>query len=83
MRLYPSKEELFATVEAGYRRTLEAAGRATPESLAQPQPGPFYVDDFPTVGDLVAYLMTTHPCLHLGQLSSWRRLKGLPSALGI
>ncbi|WP_422929251.1 DinB family protein [Singulisphaera sp. PoT] len=82
-RIYPSKVELLAAVEAGYHRTVEAARRATPDLLSRPQPGPFYLEDFPTVGDLVAHLMTTHPSLHLGQLASWRRMKGLPSALGI
>jgi DinB superfamily len=80
---YPSKEELLAAVTSGHDRVVEAARRATPEILDRPQPGPFYLEDFPTVGDLVAYLMTTHSSLHLGQLSAWRRMKGLPSALGI
>lgn len=81
--VYPSKETLLTAVEAGFRRTVEAVGTASPEMLAQPQVGPFYLEDFPTVGDLVAHLMTTHPSLHLGQLAAWRRMKGLPSALGI
>lgn len=80
---YPSKDELMAGFEAGHRRTVEAARRATPDMLARAQPGPFYLEDFRTVGELVGHLMTNHPCLHLGQLSAWRRMKGLPSALGI
>ena len=81
--IYPGKHELLTAVETGYGRLQDAVRGATPEALARAQPGPFYLEDFPTVGGLVAHLMTTHPCLHLGQLSAWRRMKGLPSALGI
>jgi len=80
---YPSKAELLAAVERGFGLAVESARRATPELLAQPQAGPFYTQECPTVGDLVAHLMTTHSFLHLGQLSAWRRMRGLPSALGI
>jgi hypothetical protein len=80
---YPGKDELLTAVVAGHSLVVDAAGRATPELLNAPQRGPFYLEDFPTVGDMVAHLMTTHACLHLGQLSAWRQMKGLPSALGI
>lgn len=80
---YPSKAELVAAVEAGQDRLLAAARAAPPELLSRPQPGPFYREDFATVGELVAHLMTTHASLHLGQIAAWRRARGLPAALGI
>lgn len=80
---YPSKDELFAAVESGHARVTRAASQVTAEKLAQPQPGPFFQTELPTVGDLVAHLMTTHPCTHLGQLSTWRRCMGLGSVLNI
>jgi hypothetical protein len=30
------------------------------------------------VKDVLAFLLTGHPGVHLGQLSSWRRMIGLP-----
>jgi hypothetical protein len=36
----------------------------------------------PRMADFVAHLMTTHAASHLGQLSAWRRLRGLPAVLG-
>lgn len=80
---YPSKAELVDAVDRGFGGVVEAAGRAAPELLAKPQNLKFYREECPTVGDLVAHLMTTHAFLHLGQLSVWRRMMGLPSALGI
>lgn len=82
---YPSKRELLTAVEAGHERVVAAARKATAEQLAAPQPFPIPLlqKAFPTVGDLLAHLMATHPSLHLGQLSAWRRMKGLPAVLGI
>jgi len=80
---YPTKDELLAAIEAGHGRATDLVRKATAEALSKAQPGPFLVKELPTVGDLVAHLMTTHPSMHLGQLSVWRRMKGLPSALGI
>jgi hypothetical protein len=80
---YPSKAELMAAVEAGHERVTGSARQVTAERLAQPQPGPFFKTELPTVGDLLGHLMTTHPCTHLGQLSTWRRCMGLGSVLNI
>ena len=38
----------------------------------------FLLRHLPTVGDLLAHLLTTHSAYHLGQLSTWRRAAGLP-----
>ena len=35
-------------------------------------------DALPTLKDVVAFLLTAHLGVHLGQLSSWRRMIGLP-----
>jgi DinB superfamily len=82
---YASKRDLMAALEAGQARVSEAAARATDEVLSKPHGVQlaFVKNTFPTVGDLVAHLMTTHTGFHLGQLSIWRRMMGLPGVLGI
>ena len=35
-------------------------------------------EGLPTIRDAVAFLLTGHLGVHLGQLSMWRRLLGLP-----
>ncbi|HVS38883.1 MAG TPA: DinB family protein [Gemmataceae bacterium] len=75
---YPSKAELLKTLEDAFARLGEAAQKATPETLAKPAPERIR-DRFPTVGALVAALMTGHHASHNGQLSAWRRAMGLPS----
>lgn len=80
---YPSKAELMAALERGHERVDTAARRATPERLEQPHGVEiaFLKEPLPTVGDLLAHLMTTHEAAHLGQLSAWRRLQGKPGVL--
>jgi hypothetical protein len=83
--VYASKPELLAALEAGHGCVSEAVGRATEEVLLRPHGVElaFVKTTFPTVGDLLAHLMTTHTGFHLGQLSMWRRMMGLPGVLGI
>ncbi|MEZ6059450.1 MAG: DinB family protein [Planctomycetaceae bacterium] len=81
---YPSKADLLAMVTRTYDRLLDLLEAADPETtLLQPNQTPFFPDQFPTTGDLLTHLMTTHAMLHLGQLSAWRRCAGLNSVLGI
>src|SRR5262245_30845321 len=75
---YPSKDELLRAVEQGFGRLRQRAAAATPEQLAQPTTNPHTKDALPTVKDGVAFLLTGHLGVHLGQLSSWRRMIGLP-----
>ncbi len=75
---YPSKEELLRAVEQGFERVRAQAAAATPEQLARPTTGPPMKEILFTVKDGVALLMTGHLGVHLGQLSSWRRMIGLP-----
>ena len=78
----PTKQELLAVIQAQFASLLAAAAAATPEALAKPHTFAPVREAFPTIADFVAHLMTTHPMLHLGQLSAWRRLQGLPAVLG-
>ena len=74
---YPSKAELVGKLEEGHARLAEAVQKATPEMLAQPSPERMR-GRFPTVGVLLAGMMTAHHASHNGQMSAWRRAMGLP-----
>jgi hypothetical protein len=77
--LYPPKGELVATLEAAHARLDEALRAAPSDVLTQPLPLEQYRSFFPTVGDALFYMLTSHEAVHLGQLSAWRRVLGLPS----
>jgi len=80
--LYGSKSELLAAFEHHHGRATAAAAAATPEMLAAETPDPDFRQVNPTLGDALVFILVTHTGAHLGQLSAWRRTKGLPGVLG-
>jgi hypothetical protein len=75
---YPSKDELLRALEQSYQRMRENAASATTEQLAKPTTNLRAKEALPTAKEMVAFVMTGHVGVHLGQLSSWRRMIGLP-----
>lgn len=75
---YPPKDELLQAVEKGFEGLRQMIATATPEQLARPSTNPYTKDALPTIKEGVAFLLTGHLGVHLGQLSSWRRMIGLP-----
>jgi hypothetical protein len=76
--VYPSKNELLRAVEGGYLQARQKAASASPERLSRPTTSPRAKETLPTFREMVAFLLTGHMGVHLGQLSSWRRMLGLP-----
>jgi uncharacterized damage-inducible protein DinB len=50
----------------------------TPEQLDAPHPDPARRERMPTVGTAITFYGTWHEAYHAGQLSTWRRVQGLP-----
>ena len=75
---YPAKDELLQAVEAGFQRACEIAATVSSECTARPNPNPILKESLPTAGDAFAFVLTSHFAAHLGQLSAWRRMIGLP-----
>ncbi|MCX5659032.1 MAG: DinB family protein [Planctomycetota bacterium] len=78
---YPSKAEMLASLEALHERASIRVLKTSPDELGQPSPERARAR-FPSIGDFVAFLMTSHETTHLGQLSAWRRAMGLPGVIG-
>ncbi len=76
--LYPAKDDLWRAVEQGYQQVRQKAATASPEQLSRPTTNPRAKETLPTLKEMVAFLMSGHMGVHLGQLSSWRRMIGLP-----
>lgn len=75
---YPSKDELLAKLEQTHLRLQELVAAAGPEQWAKPSTNPRTKQHLPTVKDGITFLLTGHLGVHLGQLSTWRRMIGLP-----
>jgi len=79
--LYPPLREVFEFFTEGHRM-VSAALRSTPdEVLQQPNPAEGRMRDlFPTIGSVQAFYCGGHMMMHLGQMSAWRRMEGMPAA---
>ena len=80
--LYPAKAELLNAFEAAHGALASTAAALDPAAAAQSNPVEGLRPRFPTVADVVAYVLTTHEAVHLGQLSAWRRVMGLKGVMG-
>ena len=77
---FPSKDELLSTLESLHDRVTTAVKAADAATLTTPHPHEATRKYFPTIGDMVVFLMTSHEMDHLGQLAAWRRAMGLGPA---
>ncbi len=76
--VYASKDELVNAVEQGYQQLRQSARSASPEQLSRPTTVALAKETLPTSQELIAFLLSGHMGMHLGLLSAWRRLIGLP-----
>lgn len=80
-RIYPKMEALTHWFFEGYRAALGALAQADDALLSGPNPVEGRMRElFPTLGALLAFYIAGHTQSHLGQLSAWRRMMGLPAA---
>lgn len=80
-KVYPPKDELSRVFQQTYDVALAALRSCDDQLLLAPNP----VDSpmktvCPTLGSMLAFYMTGHVMSHLGQVSAWRRMEGLPAA---
>ena len=80
-KLYPPKDQLWQEFQRTYDAALVALRACDDEVLLAPNPvdSPMKVV-CPTLGSMLAFYMTGHVMSHLGQVSAWRRMEGLPAA---
>ncbi len=81
--IYPVMDAIVSQFETSFTAMLAAIEAADDATFAKTNPHEPSRDRFPTVGVLAAFLAGGHPMMHLGQVSAWRRMEGLGSALKI
>lgn len=74
---YPDKDTLLRIFEERNAAAGQLMQSVTPEQYQAPNPHARLKESLPQAGQAVAFLMTSHLAIHLGQLSSWRRMIGL------
>lgn len=76
---YPTKDELCQALDEAYQQARQAGEAATVEQAALPNTHPLLKQALPKREHAFAFLLTSHVAVHLGQLSAWRRMIGLPA----
>lgn len=80
--IYPAMGLVSGHYLSGYKLVLGALPDVSDDTLLKPNPmGGRMTELLPTVGAAVNFLISGHPMNHLGQISTWRRCMGLPSAM--
>lgn len=79
---YPSKDVLLDAYQEMHDKLDSTLASISPKEaepiLNRPTESPRLKTLLPINGDLVRHVLTTHEATHLGQLSSWRRVIGMP-----
>ncbi len=78
--IYPSMAEITELFFAGYRAASDALRNTPDELFSQTNPNEAMRSRFATVGSMHAFYCGGHIMVHMGQMSAWRRMFGLPSA---
>jgi hypothetical protein len=79
--VYPDGASITAFFEQSYAAAIEALRGASDSQLSAPNPVDSPMKEiFPTLGSMLTFYLTGHVMLHMGQLSTWRRMEKLPPA---
>ena len=79
---YPAKDALLAYFFGHFATVLKAVEETPAERFAMENPMEGRMKEyFPTIGIAINFLLNNHVMMHLGQVSAWRRLMGLGSAM--
>ncbi len=79
--IYPPMEEVAAYFRDRYSAAMNAIRETRDDTFAKPNPVESLKDRVSTLGGLATFMGVFHPTMHLGQVSAWRRMMGLGSAM--
>ncbi len=80
-KIYPSKDEILAVFTSTYEAAFKALRECDDQILLAPTPVDSPLKHLcPTLGSMIAFYAIGHVTTHLGQVSTWRRMEGLPAA---
>lgn len=77
--VYDTKEKLVADYVDYHQKVIGQLESVDASVLETPIQLQRWQAIMPTVGVVLPYLLCNHENLHLGQISAWRRIQGLPS----
>ena len=78
--IYPGKAELIERLVASYEAAIEALEAAPNSAFEQENSNENMRGKFASVGAMHGFYVGGHFMMHMGQLSTWRRVLGMPAA---
>lgn len=79
--VYPSMGEILERFRVRHGVVREVLPDIEDSVFARTNPNERLREWLPTVGAMIGFLVSGHAMSHLGQVSAWRRIKGLPSVM--
>ncbi|HVZ94839.1 MAG TPA: hypothetical protein VG797_10050 [Phycisphaerales bacterium] len=79
--IYPPMAEIVARFRERHAALMEKLPSVKDEVLWTPNPNERSREFFPTQAPRLTFYLTGHMQMHLGQVSAWRRIMGMPSAM--
>jgi hypothetical protein len=80
-QIYPSMDTIVNAWKTGYEHVLRVLPEIPDDVLMKINPNEQARERFPTIGSAIAFLVSGHQNVHLGQVSAWRRFMGLPGVM--
>ena len=77
--IYETKEQLVTAYIEGHQAVIDQLKSGDASILDHPIELERWRAFFPTAAVLLPYLLCNHENQHLGQISAWRRIQGMPS----
>lgn len=79
--IYPKWDEVVSRYRRGYQHVLETLPTIPDEVFLREHPDPAMRATFARMGQAWAFIFCSHPMMHFGQVSAWRRCFGLSAAM--
>lgn len=79
--IYPPMEAIVARFKQRHEAALAVLAEMTDEALERENPNEQGRTRLPTLANVAAFYFGPHVMMHMGQVSTWRRMMGLGSAM--
>jgi hypothetical protein len=79
--VYPPMQEILDRFRSRHRALMDTLPGVSDEVLMRTNPNERMREWLPTTGSMIGFIVSGHAMSHLGQVSAWRRMKGLGSAM--
>lgn len=78
--IYPAKSELVENLTTAYQAAIKTLEAAPDEIFTRENPNESMRGKFASIGAMHGFYVGGHFMMHMGQLSTWRRIMGMGSA---